>query len=72
MTMPSKGRREITVGKVLYHYTIKSVSYGLNSVVIENTKTGKNISYQTEQESITPKDISTFITATDLWYCIHK
>lgn len=44
--LPKKGRREITINKVLYHYMIS----GSISVVIRNSVTGEIIKWYEERK----------------------
>lgn len=60
--LPKKGRREITVDNILYHYTIS----GHVSVVIRNSVTGKIIRWYEEwkpkwKQRLTPSDIEKII-----------
>lgn len=62
MTMPSKGRRNITVEGVLYHYKVSSLHY-----TVQNTETNKTLTVNKDiDESITPKIIEESIRAANM------
>lgn len=65
MTMPKKGRREITVNNTLYYYKVRG-SYD-KTVSIQNTLTNIcTIQTFNDKLSITPKDIKDIINETKI------
>jgi hypothetical protein len=65
MTMPKKGRREITVNNTLYHYKVRG-NYD-KTVSIQNTLTNIcTIQTFSDKLSITPKDVKDIINETKI------
>jgi len=57
MTMPSKGRREITVNDIVYHYKVRPYA-----TVIQNTVTNKVTTVPREyRETILPRYVEEMI-----------
>ena len=62
--MPKSGRRNITVGGVLYHYTVKKKD-GITRIVAQNTSTSKFINWASKEgetvEAVTPSMVEKII-----------
>ena len=61
MTMPSKGRREITVNGTIYHYKVR-----LYATVIENTVTKKVTTIPKDKDTVSPRYVEEMITENKL------
>lgn len=62
MTMPKKGRREITVNDMVYHYKITGDSEHYRRILIQNTLTDNIYNEDFDHVNrITPKDIRDII-----------
>lgn len=59
--MPKKGRKELTLSGVKYHYMVKRLNTKERSVVIQNTTTQVIHTVILRQESVTPGNISSII-----------
>jgi len=57
MTMPKKGRRELTIGDTKYYYMVKSLGSKERSVVIQNANTLRSHTTTFRQSAVTPADV---------------